>query len=86
MTEPTPDAPPVDPNDPVPTDPTTPVEEEPPAEEDPGGEQPAIPSDTPCTSTHPNVVGVVCEIQFDNHAVFRLTHVSHANGTIYEWE
>lgn len=72
MTEPTPENPP--------------VEEEPPGEEDPGGEQPAIPSDTPCTAVHPSVPGVACEIQFDNHALFRIVHTSHANGTVYEWE
>lgn len=80
MTEPTPDAPPVDPNEPVTTDPT-PVEEEP-----PGEEQPAVPSDTPCTAVHPTVPGVVCQIQFDNHFAFRLVHTATVDGQTYEWE
>jgi hypothetical protein len=88
VTEPTPDNPPMDPNepDPTPVDPA-PLEEEPPAEEQPPGEeQPAVPSSTPCTAVWPGDPAITCEIEFDNHAVFRLTHTRHANGTVYDWE
>lgn len=88
MTEPTPETPPLDPTDPDPTpEPPTPVEEEPPAEEEPPGEeQPVVPSDTPCTAVYPNVPGVVCQIEFDNHFAFRIVHTATVNGQTYEWE
>ncbi|MFF7561949.1 hypothetical protein ACFZB4_18500 [Streptomyces pseudovenezuelae] len=88
MTDPTPEQPPLDPEQPNPTpdEPTPPEEEQPGEEEPPGDEQPPVPSDTPCTAVWPGDPSVVCEIQFDNHALFRIVHTSHANGTTYEWE
>lgn len=82
MTEPAPDAPPIDPNEPVDPPPTEPTEpEEPPVEEPPAAEEPA----GPCGAVHPSLPQIVCELNaghFDN----RLVHTSHANGTVYEWE
>ena len=80
MTEPTPDAPPVDPTEPDPAPTEPPAEEEP-----PGEEQPSVPSSDPCTAVYPNDPSVVCQL-FANHFDFRLVHNAEANGTTYEWE
>ncbi len=86
MTETTPDAPPLDPEEPDPTpEPPAPVEEEPPADEEPGEEAPPVPSSDPCPAVYPHDPTVVCQL-FANHFDFRLVHQAEANGTTYEWE
>lgn len=59
------------------TEPTPEEPVEPPVEEEPAAE--------PCTSEHPHIAGITCELTV-GHFDYRLPHTRHANETVYEWE